>query len=312
MPRPRSILPWVSLAAVCIAWSSTYLAIRFVVLEVPPVAAGAVRFACAGVLMSIIAAVTERRHGWPSLRQIIGYSIVGVLLLGVCTTGVMWSEKHLASGLVALMGAEIPLWMTVGDALRPGGQPLTRRAVLGCAVGTVGVMIVARPGGAVHASDIFWILVLQGACLAWVVGSLYAKSMTDKLPVFTSSAIEMLAASVALFIVSRAIGEPLGQVGAASAHAWLGLAYLIVFGSVLGFTAYVHTVNELPARVAGVYTYVTPVGALLLGHVFLAEPLPPSLILGATMIFVAVVLCSTKARAPSSQPAAAVAAKPPE
>jgi drug/metabolite transporter (DMT)-like permease len=307
--RQRPILPWLSLGIVYLVWSSTYLAIRYVVLEVPPVTAAAVRFSCAGVVMAVLAALTERRHGWPSLRQVLQYAFAGVLLLGVCNTGAFWVEQYLDSGLTALLGATLPLWMIGLDALRPGGRRLTGRTILGCLLGVGGVLVVVmRPGEGLRAGQLFWALVCQGCIVAWVVGSLYAKSIPKRLPVFTSSAIEMLVSGALLFVVARVIGEPTDRLAAASSHAWAGLAFLIVFGSVIAFTAYVHCNNELPANIVGTYPYVNIVLAVLLGHVFAGEPVSASLLVGGVVIFGAVLLCSSQPQAapnPEEAPAAA-------
>ena len=153
--HPR-LLPWISLLVVWIVWGSTYLAMRVVVGEMPPAAAAAVRFLTAGTLMAAVAFVVDRRHGWPSRRQWADYSLVGVLLLSVGNSLVMWSERTVPSGIAALIVATVPVWILLLDGLRPGGRPWTLRLWIGTAVGLVGVALVARPGGSTSTRATRW------------------------------------------------------------------------------------------------------------------------------------------------------------
>ena len=145
----RRILPFVALAIIYVVWGSTYMAIRIVVHDMPPMAAAATRFLVAGVVMAGLAALADRRHGRPSRRQIADYALAGVLLLGIGNGLVMWSEKRIPSGIAALIVATVPLWMIFLDGLRPGGQAWTVRSWIGTAIGLLGVVFVARPEGGV-------------------------------------------------------------------------------------------------------------------------------------------------------------------
>jgi drug/metabolite transporter (DMT)-like permease len=298
-PRHRKLLPWIALGVIYVVWGSTYLAIRIVVREVPPMAAASLRFAAAGLVMAALAARVDRGAGRPTPRQILDYSVIGLLLLAGGNGLVMWAETRISSGVASLVVATVPLWLTFFDGLRPGGRPWTTRVWLGTAVGLAGVALVARPGGAgVDAGHWPAILGLEGATLAWTAGALYSQSVRRRLPLFTASAVEMLAGSVALLLESRLMGEDVGLFRTASAHAWLGLLYLAVFGSLVGFTAFAYCLNELPASTVGTYAYVNPVVAVTLGSVFLGEPLSAGIVGGAVLILLAVVL-STSQRAPS-------------
>lgn len=299
-PRHRRLLPWLSLLIVYVVWGSTYLAIRIVVREMPPMAAAALRFFVAGLVMATAAAVRDRRHGWPSARQLADYALVGVLLLSLGNALVMWAEKRIPSGIAALIVATVPLWLTLLDGLRPGGQPWTARAWVGVGVGLLGVLLVARPEGGVASGHWPGIIALQVASLSWTVGSLYAQSVPKRLPLFTASAVEMVAGALVLLAESRLIGEDLGLFRAASANAWLGLLYLAVFGSLVGFTAFAFCLNELPASTVGTYAYVNPVVAVALGAIFLREPLSAGLLVGAALILLAVVLTTAGRQRPTA------------
>lgn len=302
----RRLLPWLSLLVVWTVWGSTYLAIRVVVREMPPFAAASLRFSTAGTVMALIALAADRKHGWPSLRQWLDYSLIGVLLLAVANALVMWSERTIPSGIAALIVASVPVWIVLLDGLRKGGQPWTRRVWAGTLVGLAGVAIVARPEGGL--ADGHWrgILALQVAALSWTIGTLYSKSVSKRLPVLTASAVEMLAGGAALLLESRLAREDPARLAAASPSAWWALAYLAVFGSLVGFTAFAYCLNELPASTVGTYAYVNPVVAVALGAVLLGEPISASLLIGGALILVSVLLSSMSiGRRPAPRPVAA-------
>lgn len=297
-PKPH-LLPWIALVTIWLVWGSTYLAIRIAVREMAPLAAAALRFFCAGLAMSVLAAFADRAHGWPSRRQLLDYSLIGVLFLGLGNGLVMWSEQRIPSGIAALLVATVPLWMTLLDGLRPRGQPWTIRVWLGTLLGLVGVFLVARPDGGDWSGHLAGIVALQVATISWTVGALYSQSLPAKLPVLTASAVEMLVGSLALIAESRLVGEDLGTLRAASADAWWSLLYLMVFGSLLGFTAFSYCLNELPATTVGTYAYVNPIVAVFLGSVFLGEPLSAWLLAGGALILAAVVLTTLASRTPA-------------
>jgi drug/metabolite transporter (DMT)-like permease len=267
-------------------------------------AAAALRFFTAGLVMTAVAAVADRRHGRPGRRQLLDYALIGVLLLAGGNALVMWAEQRIHSGIAALIVATVPLWLTLLDGLRPGGQRWSTRVWLGTLIGLAGVVLVARPRGGVEAGHWPAIVGLQLAALVWTVGSLYAQSVPRRLPLFTAAAVEMVAGSLVLFAESRVAGEDLSAFGSASGGAWLALGYLAVFGSLVGFTAFAYCLNELPASTVGTYAYVNPVVAVALGALFLDEPITAGLLVGGALIVGAVILTTTGARAAEARPAA--------
>jgi drug/metabolite transporter (DMT)-like permease len=288
------MLPWLSLLVVWVVWGSTYMAIRIVVRSLPPFAAAGLRFLAAGLVMAAAAVAFHGRAARPSAAQVRGYAFVGALLLGVGNGCVMWAEQSIPSGIAALIVATVPLWITLAEGVRPGGQAWTVRGWLGVLVGLVGVALVARPEGALARQHLLGIAALQLGALSWTVGSLYAQSIQPRPPLATVSAIEMLTGAVVLFVESRVGGEDLGRFAAAPREAWSGLAYLAVFGSLVGFTAFAYCLNELPAATVGTYAYVNPVVAVALGATFLGEPLSAGLLAGGALILVAVVLTTRR------------------
>jgi drug/metabolite transporter (DMT)-like permease len=296
----RQWLPWLALGIIYVVWGSTYMAIRIVVRDVPPVTAACIRFLVAGVIMALVAAVADRGRGRPTARQLADYAVIGILLLGFGNALVMWSERRIPSSIAALIVATVPLWLTLVDGLRPGGQRWTWRAWIGTAIGFAGVAFLVRPSGGVEAGHWPAILALQAATLCWTVGALYSQSLQKKLPVFSAAAVEMLAAGIFLFVGSRLLGEKVSGLAAAPAEAWWALLYLVVFGSLIGFTAFAYCLDELPASTVGTYAYVNPVVAVALGAFFLDEPLSAGLLVGGLLILVAVILTTTQTREPAA------------
>lgn len=294
-PR-RRLLPWLSLLVVWVVWGSTYLAMRIVVREMPPLPAAGSRFLAAGAIMGIVALFVDRRRGWPSRRQWLDYGAIGVLLLSIGNVLVMWAEKTVPSGIAALIVATVPVWILLLDGLRPGGRPWTLRLWIGTAIGLAGVFLVARPQGEVRGSHWLAILALQVACLSWTVGSLYAQSVPKRLPLASAAAVEMLAAGAVIVLASFVFGSDWTRVAAASRTAWGGVLYLVVFGSLVGFTAFAYCLNELPASTVGTYAYVNPVVAVILGALILEEPLTPGLLAGGALIVLSVVLTTLRHR----------------
>lgn len=297
------MLAWVSLLIVYVVWGSTYMGIKLVVAEMPPFAAAALRFGAAGAVMALVAFVTRRGRGRPTRRQVLDYAFVGVLLLAGGNALVMWSQKRLPSGIAALIVATVPLWMTLFDGLREGGERWTLRVWLGTLLGLLGAGLVARPSGSVGAGHWPAVIALTIASVSWSAGALYSQAIRNRLPVVSASAIQMLAGAFVLFLESRLCGEELSLIGLASSRAWLGLGYLAVFGSLVGFTAFAHCLNELPSSIVGTYAYVNPVVAVTLGALFLGEPLTHALIAGGVLIVGAVVITTLRPRAARAAPA---------
>lgn len=293
-PPRRRLLPWIALFVVWVVWGSTYLAMRVVVREMPPLVGAGTRFLAAGTIMGLVALAVDRGSGWPTRRQWLDYGLIGVLLLSIGNALVMWAEMTVPSGIAALIVATVPLWILLLDGLRPGGQPWTARVWVGTFVGLAGVALVARPEGELDVAHGLAIVALQVATLSWTIGSLYAQAVPRRLPLASAAAIEMLAGSLVLFAASPLFGEDWSRMAAASARAWGGIGYLVAFGSLVGFTAFAYCLNELPATTVGTYAYVNPVVAVFLGWIILGEPLTPGLLGGGLLIVLSVALTTLR------------------
>jgi drug/metabolite transporter (DMT)-like permease len=277
-------------AAVYLLWGSTYLAIRFAVESFPPFVMAGTRHLTAGLLLFAWlrangVALPERRH-WKSA------AIIGALLLLGGNGLVSWAEQRVPSGLAALIIASVPIWMAVLQGVERRRRPPAALAG-GLLLGLGGLALLVAPGrfgGGGHV-DTLGAVALLFAALSWTVGSLYSRKAA--LPRSTSLAVamEMIAGGLILWIVGLLLGEG-GRIHAdqISLRAVLSLGYLVIFGSLIGFSAYIWLLKvTTPARVT-TYAYVNPVVAVLLGWAFAGEALTLRIGLAAAAIVGAVFL----------------------
>jgi drug/metabolite transporter (DMT)-like permease len=295
---------WLALAIVYIVWGSTYLGIDLAVRTIPPFLMAASRFLIAGPLLYVWATRRGDRTDRPTARHWLSAALIAAPMLAVGNAAVGWAEQTLDTGTASLIIASVPLWMALLDRVFYA-QRLARTIVLGLAVGFGGVGLLVAPGGAGGGSGKAAI-VLVFSSLAWAIGSLYSRHAALPRRPLVGAAMQMIAGGLMLTVVSAASGE-LGRVhpSAISLESWLGLAYLVVAGSFLGFTAYIWLLRAAPTSLVGTYAYVNPVVAVLLGTLILGEPLTWRTLVGGGIIIASVALI---VRAP--KPKAAPAARP--
>lgn len=285
-------------ATVYLVWGSTYLAIRFAIATLPPLLMAAVRFLIAGALL--LAWAKLRGAGWPTRRQWRNTAIVGAFLLFGGNGAVVWAEQRVPSGITALLVATLPLWMVGLEWLGPEHRRPSGRGLLGVLLGIAGVVVLVGPGAIVGGGnvDLAGALVLVVASLLWGIGSLISKHADMPASQQVSSALQMMAGGALLLVAGVAGGEATSgfALAQASRASLLGLLYLIVFGSLLGFTAFAWLLRvEPPSRVA-TYAYVNPVVAVLLGWAIGGEQLAPSTLAAAAVIVSAVALIISRRR----------------
>jgi drug/metabolite transporter (DMT)-like permease len=290
---PSSLAAWICLLIVYVVWGSTYLAIRVGVETMPPLLMAAARQLVAGLIMFPLALrhwrTTPLARRWPSRREWLGCATVGILLLvanGVVGVG----EKTVPSGLAALLVATVPLWLLGIDAglnhARMGLAPLA-----GLLLGLAGVALLSGLGGDSRGTSVAGVLIILGAAAAWALGTIMARRAVIPSSAALASGMELLAGGAALLVLGAATGEFSSlHVGQVSARSWLALGYLIVFGSIVAFSAYGIAVRALPTATVATYAYVNPVIAVLLGALILNERLTPATIAGGVLIVGAVVL----------------------
>jgi drug/metabolite transporter (DMT)-like permease len=292
--QPRAWKVLLAFAIIYFVWGSTFLAIRVGVREVPPFLLAGMRFLVAGIVL----------YGWmrakgtpsPTMREWGAASLLAILIFVFDYGLLFWAEKRVPSGIAAVMMATIPVFMAIAEIGILRTQRLTARLALALLVGIGGVaVLVSRTvnfGDApIDTSGAFALIV---AAISWSI----AASMSRKLPLpaakVMSSGAQMFAGGVFLTLTAALLGEFRGfHVQAVSRAAWLALAYLIVAGSIIGFTAYVWLIHhESPTKV-GTYAYVNPVVAVLVGYFLGGEAIGPRTIVGTLLVLVSVVVITT-------------------
>lgn len=292
--KPQSWKVLLAFAIIYFVWGSTFLAIRVGVREVPPILFAGMRFLAAGLLL----------YGWmraqgtpsPTLREWKSASLLAVMIFVFDYGLLFWAEKRVPSGIAAVMMATIPAFMAISEILILRTQRLSARLVIALLIGLGGVMVlVSRSVGFGEAPiDGAGACALIVAAISWSIAS----SLSRKLPLpaakAMSSGAQMLAGGVFLFLAAALLGEFRGfHVGTVSRGAWLALVYLIVAGSIVGFTAYVWLIHhESPTKV-GTYAYVNPAVAVLVGYFLGGETIGSRTILGTVLVLVSVVVITT-------------------
>ena len=310
MSTDRSASPlatWIALAIVYVIWGSTYLAIAIVVQTMPPLSSAGVRFVIAGLVL--LAWVGARRGLRVGRDQLVGASVVGLLLLVGGNGFVMLAERTVPSGLTALIIASVPLWIVL--LRRLAGERVHPSTFAGVAVGFGGVAFLVIPRGSSGELDLLGVAMLIVATMSWALGTFLAPRLRMPRDGLLSTGLQQLAGGVVLVLAGGAVGE-LGRIDASaySTESLLALGYLVVFGSLVAFTAYSWLLQHAPVSLVATYAYVNPVVAVLLGALILAEPVTPTILIGAAIIIAAVAFIVTRegARQRTTRAAAARAA----
>jgi drug/metabolite transporter (DMT)-like permease len=293
---------WLVLSAfaiVYLVWGSTYLAIRFALETLPPFSMAAARFLVAGGAMYVFARVVVGAAA-PTRAEWKTTAIVGVLLLVFGNGLVVWSELRVPSGMAALIVGVVPCCTVLVDWLRPNGTRPGGRVVMGLVLGLAGLFVLIGPDALMGGgrADYVGVAALVIASFTWSVGSIYSRHAPMPRSPVLATAMEMLAASVGLAILALLHGDFTARAGAApiSLVSIAGWLYLVVFGSIVAFTAYVWLLQvSTPARVS-TYAYVNPVVAVLLGFAIAGEPLTTRMMVAAAVIVSGVVLITLAPR----------------
>jgi drug/metabolite transporter (DMT)-like permease len=277
---------WTGLWIVYVVWGSTYLAIRVMVETVPPLLGAGVRFAVAGAVM--LAVLSFRRRVKPTRAQLLSALAVGLLLPGANAV-VTVAEQEVPSNLAALLIASIPLWVLL--MRRAAGEPVSPAGIGAVLVGFAGVALLLQPGEQSEGASLLALGACVFAAVMWASGSFASPRLRLPGDPLVSTGWQMLLGGLAITATGLATGEA-GQVDleAFSARSLVALAYLIVFGSWLAFTAYAWLLQNAPISRVATYAYVNPVVAIVLGFLILDEVVTPVTIVGAAIIVVSVAL----------------------
>ncbi len=303
--RPPSRLALgLAFAALYVVWGSTYLAIRFAIQTLPPFLMAGTRFVVAGSLLY----AWHRARGTPrpTLRQWGGAAVAGGLMLFLGNGGVSWSEQYVPSGLASLLIATVPLWLVLLNWAERGGSPPSGLEYLGIAIGLAGVVLLIEPGTVTDADSsagsfyLMGVIVLLLASGAWAAGSLFSRrGVLPRRPLYATSMM-MMCGGTLLLAFSVLLGEPARvSIGSVSLESALALLYLIVFGSLIAFSAYTWLLRVTRPALVGTYAYVNPVVAVLLGWWLADEPVTARTLAGMVVIVGSVILVR-RSRTPGS------------
>jgi len=280
---------------VYVVWGSTYLGIAVMIETLPPLLSAGVRYGSAGLIMltALAAHARWRRRNEPVERptgaHLRSAFIIGTLLLLGGNGGVVLAELLIPSGVAAVLVATVPIWLAVFDALLTRRRP-SGLVIAGLIAGIIGVAVLLVPVEGLQALDPRGVGLVVFAAISWAAGSIYARRAPLPRSGLLGTGLEMVAGGIVLIAVGSLLGE-IGRtdIGAFSLRSLLALGYLIVFGSIVGFTAYTWLLANVPVSTVGTYAYVNPIVAVALGGIFLSEPITPRTLIAAVIIIGAVV-----------------------
>jgi drug/metabolite transporter (DMT)-like permease len=281
----------INFGLVYLFWGSTYLAIDIGVRHIPPALMCAIRFTIAGVIM-LGFCVARGRNIRYSARQLVQLAIVGNLLLMGGNLTLSYAEIYIPSGLAALLIAITPLWFLILDSILLGHHRVSTRGVVGLALGFAGTAVLLWPQlnatGAVGRRELLWSIALLGGSLSWALGSVLSKKWQSGPPTFAATAWQVLFAGIGNFVFA-AVNRDFGR-AQWTASGIGAVAYLVVGGSLIGYTAYIYILSHAPMAKVSTYAYVNPVVAVFLGWLVLHEKIDTYILAGSAVVIASVIL----------------------
>lgn len=281
-----SRLAYLALAAVCLLWGTTYLGIRIALESFPPLYLIAIRYVISGSILLAASAVGGATI--PRGRELFQTALCGVVCIGVGNGFLAIAELYIPSGLAALFYTVTPFWMIGLDALLPHGKRPVAITLGGLAIGLAGVAFLVFPSAlreGLHGREVWGFFLIELSTAGWVLGSLLQKRVHAKAQPFVSGAVQQLAAGMAVFVPAGLFEKMPHTI---STHSLLAITYLVVFGSLVGFTAFIYSMAKLPVAVTSLYTFVNPVVAMLLGGLLYREPFARREVVAMLIIFVGI------------------------
>jgi drug/metabolite transporter (DMT)-like permease len=299
-------LAWI---AVCIVWGTTYLAIRVALESIPVALLAGLRWLVAGAILAAIVPLIGQRL--PPFRMWRSIAIIGFLMAVVGNGGVVWAQQFVASGLAAVVVAMVPFWSVIVEALLPDGERVTRRTMIGLVVGFFGIVVLVWPeltlGGLEGRQFVYGVIALQVACAGWALGTSYLKRNPTNGSPMGSLALQMLLSGVMLIAIGTATNE--WHQLSFTPRTMGAMAYLVLFGSLLGYTAYMFALKNLPVSTVSLYAYVNPVIAVVLGSVVLAEPFTMRIVVASALVFSGIAIVRSAPKIPKTAMASAAPCK---
>ena len=285
---PSHQVAYVALAAVCLFWGTTYLGIRIALESVPPLYLIAIRYIISGTIL-LVAARVGGFH-LPRGRVLLHTAICGVICIGVGNTFLALAELLIPSGLAALFYTTAPFLMVGLDAFLPGGKRPLGSTFMGLCVGLAGVVFLVLPVAlheGISGRTVSGFLLLEVGALGWVFGSLLQKRVRTGAVPFVNGAVQQMAAGLALSPLALALEKWPHSISARSEWA---IVYLVIFGSIIGFTSFIYSMSQLPVAIVSIYMFVNPVVAIILGWLFFREPFGLRELVAMLVIFAGIAL----------------------
>ncbi len=280
----------IALISVYLFWGGTYLGMKFAIETIPPFLMAGVRFSFAGWILYIVYRIKGEKR--PSLQEWKNAGIVGALLLLGGNGVVAWAEQHVPSSIASVLIATVPLWITVFGSFGKNKKP-SLGSFVGILLGLCGIAVLVWNSNTANsqATKLFGIIAILLASISWSAGSVYSRKAKLPSPPLMSTGVQMIVGGALLLLVSAFSGEFRGfQVIQVSQNSWIALGYLVVFGSLMGYTAYMWLLNNAEPTVASTYAFVNPIVAVFLGWLLAGEQIGANALIAAVIIIAAVVI----------------------
>ncbi len=282
----------------CIFWGTTYAGIRMALETFSPVTLVCLRYLTSGTVMLVVAAIA----GWhiPRGRELWLTALFGIITLGIGNGCLAFAEQWVPSGLAALFVTTSPFWLVGIEALAPRGEPLHLPMVRGMLVGVAGVALLVAPAATGFQANPLVLgafLLLQFGCAGWSLGSIAQRKTTALAHPFVSGAVQQLATGIVYTIPAAIRHDPIHW----SPRGIGAVIYLIIFGSIVGYSAYIFAMDRLPVAIASIYTYVNPIVAVILGWLLYNEPFGYREALAMLVIFAGVAMVKRAHSVPVEQ-----------
>jgi drug/metabolite transporter (DMT)-like permease len=293
-PQPQRSRVILAFALLYVLWGSTYLAMRVIVRDMPPYVAGAVRYLSAGPIMLAACALMGRKISLTrlDLRRLL---VISILLLSIGNIGVLWGEEYVPSGLASLIVALVPIWVVMIEAWIFRAGRMTAKGLVGLAIGIVGLLVLLWPrissGTHLGRLELLGSGILAGASFFWALGSVFSHRFNLTVDVFASAAWQMTLGGLVNGVVALLTGQFQKTHWTFSALSSIG--YLVIFGSWLGYSAYIYLLEHVPTPKVATYAYVNPIVAVFLGWIILHEQVDISMLAGTVIIIASVALVNT-------------------
>lgn len=296
--HPSRLKTLIAFAIIYLVWGSTFYAIRVGVHEVPPLLLAALRFTIAGALLFTWAVMKGERL--PRWREWAATALLALLIFVIDYGILFWAEKRVPSGTAAVILATIPAFMALAEIIFLRTERLTWRLGSALLIGLAGVVVLVDPAAGLGGAPVYLLGAagLLVSAVSWSAGSVLSKTLALPPSKVMSSAAQMLVGGLLLCLVAAAAGEGRGfDPGAVSAAAWIALVYLIVAGSIVGFTAYTWLIHHQSPTKVGTYAYVNPVVAIVIGHFLGGEAVDLRTAFGTALVLLSVIVITTRRKA---------------